>query len=277
MKKEQSADNRDARSRSQSLERGLRVLELLGASDIELGVRDLARELNLAKSIVQRLLNTLSDRAFVEQEAVTRKYRIGPKAFEIGSGFTRGGSLAEVGLPELEKMAKAYQLNSYLGILRDHEALYLATIQSGGPIAIQVSPGDRIPLHSTALGKALLIDMTDAEIKATFGSARLEKRTSSTKISVSALVAEIRSAEKTGYTLSLGENIIGIYSFGAPIRDSSGRIVAAISGALPQAMVQKNSLPQLGGAVAAAAARISQRLGASSRVLAARAKNGNAS
>lgn len=269
MKSERSTDNRDIKSRSQSLDRGLQVLEMLAASDTELGVRDLARELGIAKSIVQRLLNTLVDRAFIEQEPQSRKYRIGSKSFEIGAGFTRSGSLAEICLPELEKMAKAHQLNCYLGILRDSEALYLATIQGSGPIAIQVSPGDRIALHTTALGKALLLDMSDAEIRNLLTASRLTRRTASTKVSVPALIAEIRKAEKHGYTLSLGENIIGIYSFGAPIRDKTGRIVAAISGALPQAMMQRKALPQLGEAVAAIAERISQRLGASSRNLAA--------
>lgn len=265
MKTERSTDNRDIKSRSQSLDRGLQVLETLAAMDSEMGVRDLARELGIAKSIVQRLLNTLSDRAFIEQDAQSRKYRIGSKSFEIGAGFTRSGSLAEICLPELEKLSKAHQLNCYLGILRDSEALYIATIQGSGPIAIQVSPGDRIALHTTALGKALLIDMTDAEIRTLLSASRLMRRTASTKVSVPALIAEIRKAEKAGYALSLGENIIGIYSFGAPIRDNTGRIVAAISGALPQALMQRKSLPLLGEAVAAVAERISQRLGASSR------------
>jgi len=265
MKSERSTDIRDIKSRSQSLDRGLQVLETLAATDTELGVRDLARELGIAKSIVQRLLNTLSDRAFIEQDAQSRKYRIGSKSFEIGAGFTRSGSLAEICLPELEKLSKAHQLNCYVGILRDSEALYIATIQGSGPIAIQVSPGDRIALHTTALGKALLIDMSDAEIRALLSASRLTRRTASTKVSVPALIAEIRKAEKAGYALSLGENIIGIYSFGAPIRDKTGRIVAAISGALPQALMQRKSLPQLGEAVAAVAERISQRLGASSR------------
>jgi len=275
MKSGQSTDNRntegrDAKSRSQSLDRGLRILEMLGAADDTIGVRDLARELDLSKSIVQRLLNTLSERDFVEQEPVTRKYRIGPHAFEIGSSFMRGGSLAEVSLPEMEPMVRDHKLNSYLGILRENEALYLATLQSSGPIAIQVSPGDRIPLHTTALGKALLLDMNDAEIKAILSASDLIRRTPKTKLSVAALVAEIRKARKQGYTLSEGENIIGIYSIGAPLRDSNGRIVAAISGALPQAMVSRAKLDQLGAVVAATAERISQRLGASRRKLASR-------
>ncbi len=242
------------------------VLEAVGSSEVDLGVRDLARELGIAKSIVQRLLNTLHDRGFVEQEPVSRKYRIGARAFEIGSGFTRSGSLAQIATPELEQLTKHHQLNSYLGILRDNAALYLATLQSSGPIAIQVSPGDRIPLHTTALGKALLFDMPDAEIRALLEASPMERRTPKSKLAVSSLIKEIRQAKMLGFTLSEGENIIGIVSIGAPVYDATGHIVAAISGALPSEAIARGKLDQLSRAVMATAARISQRLGAPRRL-----------
>ena len=70
---------------SQSLERGLAVLELLDGSETPLGVRELARRLALGPAIVQRLLNTLGSRGYVEQAAETRRYRIGPRALGLGA------------------------------------------------------------------------------------------------------------------------------------------------------------------------------------------------
>ncbi len=268
MEKEPSSDNRDGKSKSQSLDRGLMVLEAIGAAETDLGVRDLARMLGIAKSIVQRLLNTLYERGFVEQEPVSRKYRIGARAFEIGSGFTRSGSLAQIATPELELLTKQHQLNSYLGILRDNTALYLATLQSSGPIAIQVSPGDRIPLHTTALGKALLFDMSDAEIRALLEGTQMERRTAKSKLGIAALIKEVRQAKALGFTISEGENIVGIYSIGAPVYDATGHIIAAISGALPVDLVGRGNLDHLSRAVVATAARISQRLGAPRRLAA---------
>lgn len=261
MELEQRSDNRNSRGRSQSLERGLRLLETLGASEGELGVRDLARRMGLASSIVQRLLNSLAEREFIEQEATSRKYRIGPRAFEVGSRFTRPGGIAEVSTPELQRIAKEFQLNSYLGVLRKGEALYLATVQSG-PIALRVSPGDRIPLHSTALGKALLLGSSEQEIRDLLGGRPLPQVTRKTKTDIEALLRDMEKSRQRGYALSESENILGIHSVGAPVHDGTGRIIGAISGALPQAFASRQKLAELARVIVSAASRISQRLGA---------------
>jgi DNA-binding IclR family transcriptional regulator len=116
-------------------------------------------------------------------------------------------------------------------------------------------------LHATALGKALLLDMEEDEVSALFQDHPLDRVTENTVVDVAKLTAQIRTARTVGYTTAFNENIAGVVSVGAPIRNAAARVHAAISIAVPRAIYPKIDIAEAGEIVAAAAKRISAQLG----------------
>jgi DNA-binding IclR family transcriptional regulator len=265
MKSEQSPDNRDKidKNISQSVARALSVLDLLGDSAAELGVREIARRLKIAPSIAQRLLSTLAASNYVEHGADGLKYRIGHRAFQIGRAYLSHTDLQAVSLPELRTMAERDRINSYLGVLRDGAVIYLAALQSHGPIAITSAPGSRGCLHSTAFGKALLAELTDDEVASVVGPEPFRRLTAHTKTDLASLLTELADVRRLGYAVSDQENLDSVFAVGAVIRDATGQAIAALSGALPRNQLGPDDRENLCSIVCAAALRISQRLGLS--------------
>lgn len=248
-------------SGSLSLERGLSVLEALKGADEPLGVRELARRLELSAPAVQRLLNTLAAGNYVEQAPDSRRYRIGHAVLALAQHVLRKDRLLLLAEPELRVLASEGCFNAFLGVRRGDAGLYLLAIQSKSPIVIRSAPGEAMHLHSTALGKALLMGLSDDAIIDLLGEAPLERLTPRTVIEVPKLVGQIKIARSVGYTTSLDENLTGIVSVGAAVRDAEGAIIAAISVAYPRSVGPQVEIAEIGEAVVVAAARISAGLG----------------
>jgi DNA-binding IclR family transcriptional regulator len=265
MKAEHSPDNRDNMDKnlSQSVARALSVLNLLGDSGGELGFRVVARRLKIAPSIAQRLLSTLAASNYVEHGADGLKYRIGHRAFQIGQAYLSHTDLQAVSLPELRIMAERDRINAYLGVLRDGAVIYLAALQSHGPIAITSAPGSRGWLHSTAFGKALLAELADEEVARIVGPEPFHRLTKHTKTALTSLLTELADVRRLGYAVSDQENLDSVFAVGAVIRDATGQAIAALSGALPRNQLGPNDRENLCKVVCAAALRISLRLGLS--------------
>ena len=118
---------------NQSVARALAILNLLASRSEPLGVREIARQLKLAPSIAQRLIKTLARDGFLEQTGTTLRYAIGYKAFQVGNTFVAQTNLHSAVLPELYALADE-QINAFLGVMRDASIVYLATVQSSGPV-----------------------------------------------------------------------------------------------------------------------------------------------
>jgi DNA-binding IclR family transcriptional regulator len=259
MEVQHCSDNRNV---TQTLSRGLDLLQTLAAARADMGVRELARALNLGPTMVQRLLNRLVAHAFVEQNAQTRKYAIGHRAFVVGRGYIAGSGVVDAAMPVLRAIVDATELNAYLGELRDRFALYLLVLQSRGPIAVRATPGERTLLHTTAMGKALLAGKDRASIEALVGAGPLPARTPRSITRLPELLKDLARARETGVTISDEENLPGVFAAGAPVHDSHGNVVAAVSLACPAAMADEEARAVICNQVRDAAAQISRRMGA---------------
>lgn len=246
---------------NQSVARALTILNLLTSQSEPLGVREIARQLRIAPSIVQRLVKTLACAGFLEQSSATLRYAIGYRAFHIGNAFMAQTNLHSAVLPELYALADQ-QINGFLGVMRDASVVYLATIQSDGPVAINHRPGARTHLHSTAMGKALLADLPEHEVRALLTQSSLPSLTPKTKISVPQLISDLAAIKRQGYSVSEEENRLGFLSIGSAIRDASGVVIAAISGAVPIVGLKNQDRGRIVRLVVQAAQNASRRLGA---------------
>ena len=252
---------RPPRSGSQSLERGLDILEMIEAESGDIGVRELARRLELSPTIVQRLVSSLAVRGYIEKNLETSRYRLGHRSMILGASGERGVDYAATARRELDKLAHDYHLNGFVSVLRGGRAIYLLAVQAESPVAIRVSLGSEMPLHSTAAGKVLLASLDDGDARKLLGRAKLAAITPHTITDAAALVASLAKVRRQGYATVVEENIPGVLSVGAPITDRGGNVVAALSVAFPKYLESGLTLQGSIPLVTAAALRISRALG----------------
>jgi len=246
---------------SQSLERGLDVLEVVEAAGGEVGVREIGRRLRLSPTIVQRLVTSLARRGYVEKNSDTQRYRLGYRAMVLGASSEHGSDYIVTARRELERLARDHRLNGFVSVLHGGRAVYLLAVQADGPVAIKVDPGSEMPLHSTAAGKVLLASVGDAEARKLLGGGRLTAITPHTITDPAALVAVLAKVRRQRYALVVEENIRGVLSVGAPIVDRHGRVLAALSVAFPKYLEAGLTLQSVTPLVTGAAERISRAVG----------------
>jgi DNA-binding IclR family transcriptional regulator len=252
---------------SQSLERGLDILEMIEAEGAELGVREMARRAELSPTIVQRLISSLAWRGYVEKNSETSRYRLGHRSLSLGASSERAFDYAVTARRELERLAREHHLNGFVSVLRGGRAIYVLAIQADGPVAIKVSPGSEMPLHSTSAGKVLLAALSDTEARKLLGSRKLGALTPHTVTDPAAVLASLAKVRRQGFATVNEENIPGVLSVGAPIRDRSGAVVAALSVAFPKYLDADQTLASVEPLVTGAALNVSRMLGMPSAML----------
>ncbi|MEV3985421.1 IclR family transcriptional regulator [Nonomuraea sp. NPDC049758] len=207
----------------QSVRRAIGLLGCFGGGDASLGLSDLARRMGLSTSTTHRLARTLAATGFLEQEARTGRYRLGPSITELGQlSFHRRG-LHRVA-PELAELARITSATVDLAVRNDRHAVIL----SGGSLNPDSGAGLRRPLHSTALGKVLLA--WDPE-----GSADLEALgplpalTGRTIVDHRELREELVRVRESGYALNDGESGDGIRTVAVPVLDRHNHVRYALA------------------------------------------------
>lgn len=246
---------------SQSLDRGLDILEIINAADQPMGIREVARQLDISPPIVQRLINTLAQRRYLRQDPQSRRYSIGYQALSFIASLNANDALIVEARPEMVQLTKTLPLDTYLAVRQGPQAIYLLCVQSEGPVTVRSEPGQLLPLHSTAIGKIFLSDMGIEAAKDLLGPGPLPAITSATVTDPALLLQQLDSVRAKGVATVENENIMGITSAGAPIHDASGRICAAVSASFSPHFNPQLDIHQVITEVKAAADHISAKLG----------------
>jgi len=243
-----------------AVDRALTVLGLLASTPTGMDASTLARGAQLHVSTVFRILQTLKLRNFVV-EAPSGLYSVGPKAFEVGSSFLRSTSLQSEGQTIVERLSAQTGETASLGILDSDEVFYLAIAHGQRELGIQSNVGTRHPVYCTALGKVLMADLDWPEARALLARIERTRMTINTIVNIGKLREELLTVGSQGYALDAEERTIGVRAVGAPVRDHSGRVVAAVSAAGPAFRIAGASQELLIRQVQKLAAEFSQRLG----------------
>jgi len=249
-----SSDDAARPSGSQTLFRGLDVLEAV-AGGIS-GLPELATSLDLHKSTTYRLAAALVERDYL-RFTPGFGYTLGPKLLELGSAAHSNIDLVQIAKPILSELSAHTSDTVHLGVYDNESVLYLDKIAGGRRIVISSRVGERQPLHSTGLGKALMLDMEEAEWRTIYKS---EKGPKDPKFLAQWLRRMAEYAGK-GHAFDLEENEDRIRCVSAPIRDAAGSIVGAISVSSATQYMEEARMASLSADVKQAAGRISQALG----------------
>lgn len=210
-------------SGSQTLQRGLDVLDAVAEGSI--GLAELAKELGLTRSTTHRLAAALVERRYLTLTP-REGYSLGPKLLELGFLAQRQRDLFRVARPHLEALSALTEDTVHMGVMDNDKALYLDKLPGRRRIEISSRVGDRQPVTSTGLGKALILDEDEERWRELF------QRETRGKASAEALrewLGRMRGYAAEGHAFDLEENEDRIRCVAAPIRDVTGRIVGAIS------------------------------------------------
>jgi IclR family acetate operon transcriptional repressor len=242
-----------------------RAFDILGAftpGEPDLSLAAMAAKVSLPKATALRLLVCLTQAGFVEQDVASGRYRLGLRAFEIGAGYLAGLEVDGVARPYLEQMANEFNETSTLGVRDGTDVVYIAMVRGESELGLQTRIGARRPVYCTAMGKALIAQMSKAELEALFAGYRFVRYTERTIGSLTALRRELTIVHQRGWAEDDQERLIGLRTVAAPIRDFSGNVVAAISMSTHAHSVTTKRFDRLVSGVVAAAGDISTRMGA---------------
>jgi len=249
----------------QSIERVSIILETLSHYPQGLSLGDLSRRIDLSKGTTHRLLSSLTYLGYTRQISETKNYSLGFKLVELGNRLLNQIDFRIEARPYLLDLAESTKETVHLVILDQQEALYIDKVEAGGQLSglrMVSTLGSRIPAHCTAVGKVLLAALPEIKIAKLVNEKGLIKRTENTITDFGKLKTHLQRVRMDGYALDQEENEIGINCIGAPIRDSRGEVIAAISISGPVNRMEGRILKtELKNRVTEMALRISRKIG----------------
>jgi DNA-binding IclR family transcriptional regulator len=244
------------------LKRSLDVLRILAEStEHGASLAELSRAIRAPKSSVFKILTTLEAEGFVSRSRLTDKYQLTLKLLALGHAAVERINLRRELYPFLKALKDRTGECVNLGILQDGKAIYIESLEGPGPVKVIVRPGQALALHSTALGKALLAGLPAAEVDRLLRGSRLAAHTPHTCTSPTRLKKQLAQVQRQGYALDLEEDTLDMVCAGAPIRDHTGRVIAAVSVTAPRYRMSRATLRTTAAAVVKAAERMSTWLG----------------
>lgn len=207
----------------------LSVLEAFNQNPREpVSLEQITRSVGMAKTSVHRLLYSLKKLGYVEQHD-NGNYFLSYKFYQIGRSGLPYRHLAALSKPVLNKLVIRTGESAHMAVLENGLVVFVAVVASQNAYRCAAEVGDCNYAHSTALGKCMLAHMSRAEADAAVSARGLPKLTAATITDKAQLALELEKVRNQGYAISNNENTDGVICVAAPIFDSGGSVVAALS------------------------------------------------
>ncbi len=223
----------------QSLDRGLTILQTVARSKQPVGLGELSDLLEVDRSSVFRLAQTLRRRGFLATPAGRKDYILGSAMWTLSRQYDWSNMLVRVAHDELKSLAQGLNETAHLAIREGTHALFIDSVHARHVIVVAGQTGELVPLYATAHGKALLADCVERDLKTLFGAKKLQQYTKTTIDAVPALVKECAGIRKRGYALDEAEFMDGVRCLAAPIRLADHTIVGSVGVSAPAARFLK--------------------------------------
>jgi IclR family KDG regulon transcriptional repressor len=232
---------------TRALHRGLLVLEAIATrgGDGGLGVTDIATDSGIDKATAARLAQTLCALGYAYQDKATRRYRLTGRLLWLGAAYRSSLDLPRHSGPHLAELRRRCDETVHLGVRELDRIVYIAKLETQRPVQIGSAVGQTMPLHTTALGKALLSAMPTGDREELIASLDLTPRTAQSITTVERLRREIEATTSRGYSIDDRENEETIICVGAPIVNVIGEVLGAISVSGPSFRIE-DSIEELG-------------------------------
>lgn len=217
---------------NRTLQRGLSILELLSDHPDGLELHEIASALTLPKSTAHNLVKTLLALRYIRLTPANR-YQLTLKTFEVGASVVQTTDVTQVLRNYMLKAYAECNETMHCGVLAGKDVLYIDKIESTQSIRMASHVGIRMPLYATAMGKAFLAEMTDADIRDLYPENALSPLTAHTIPTVDALIAQMAEIRQRGWATENQENVDNVSCVGVAILDRDGKPAYALSISAP--------------------------------------------
>lgn len=245
----------------QVLDRALAALAALSNTSNECSLAELCPTLGLHKSTTHRLMMVLEQHRLVVKNPDTGRYRLGLRLYELGSRAIDGLDLRGRVRPHLDRLQERFGETVFFCILDEGQVFYVEKVESQRSVRTACMVGSRAPAYCTAVGKAMLSELPEAEVTAIIEKSGLKGITANTITTPARLKAELRLVRSRGYAIDDEEKEEGLRCVGAVVRTHSRKLSAAMSISGPAFRMTKERIPEVGQALMQAAGDLSAELG----------------
>jgi len=211
-----------------SLGKGISMMELLGNSSEPLSLTQIAQRMETNKTTAQRFLHTLMDLGYVRQVA-GKRYMLGNKVLSLAFQFLHSEGAFNIARPYLEELSSDLQRSVSMGVLDGTEVLVIFRKEHTRFYPFAVYVGSRIPAYCTTMGKVLLAAQPREQLKDLLSRTNLFKVTPKTKTNKNEIIKDLKATRERGYGIADQEFSLDLYSFGVPLLNHEGQVVASVS------------------------------------------------
>jgi len=233
----------------QSIIRALEILEALGSAGRATGITDIAEEVNLPLPTVHRILGTLVGAGYVTQTP-RRLYALGARLITLA--HYAGGALGVALRPYLAKVVEATGESASIAMLDQDFARYISHVPTEYSTRMNAEVGNRVSLHATGVGKAILSALSEGEVKSILARYDLRRFTPHTVTDPAAMLEELERCQQAGFAMDREEHEIGTLCVAMPIPGSLP-LAISVSGPpsrLTDQVIEGVALPALRQAIA---------------------------
>jgi len=249
-------------SNIKSLDKGLKLLVDISNYETGTTITALDRKFRFGKSTIHRLLTTFKASDFIRHDIGNGRYMLGYKIFEMSHKFEQNTFLVMAGKRYLKDITRITQETTNLGVLDGRDVIYLAKEESFQQLRTSAPVGSRVPAPCTALGKSLLSDLSDKELDELYPSSKnLPKMTVRSIVNIRFLKRELQKIREEGISYDNEETVMGIRCIGVPIKNFTGKVVAAISISLPAQRADSNLIFKYSNPLKNKGEKLSRELG----------------
>ena len=221
------ADDSPIKAGVQSVERAFELLEIMASAGPSISFGELAARAELPQPTIHRLVRTLLNMGYVRQ-LPNRHYALGPKLIRLGERAAR--LIGSWSRPHLAELVERTGESANMAVLDNDMAVYVAQVPSPHSMRMFTEVGRRVHVHSTGVGKALLMQLSDEALLALLKRTGMPASNQNTHTTTDALMEDIELSRSRGYAVDEGEQEIGVRCFAVPVPDAPTLTAISISG-----------------------------------------------
>jgi IclR family transcriptional regulator, KDG regulon repressor len=244
-----------------SVSRALDIIDIVSSNKGGLGVTEIANQIDINKSSVYRILTTLVQYGYIEQDQETSRYKLGYKFLEMSSKLLESIDLREEAKPYLRELESKTNEVIHLVVYDQGEVIYIEKLEGTETLRMHSKVGKRAPMHCTAVGKAILAHLPSHVVLEILERKGMPKHTDHTITDKDELLKELIQVKQQGFALDLEENEYGIRCMAVPIFNHVGNVIAAVSISGPTIRMTDERIKQLQTPMLQIGKQISARLG----------------
>jgi IclR family transcriptional regulator, KDG regulon repressor len=244
-----------------SVSRALDIINIVSLKKDGLGVTEIAKQMDINKSSVYRILSTLARYGYIEQDEETGRYKLGYKFLEVSSKLLESIDLRAEAKPYLRELENDTNEVIHLVVYDQGEVVYIEKLEGTETLRMHSKVGKRAPMHCTSVGKAILAHLPSSVVLDILERKGMPMHTDKTITDWDVFLQELIQVKQKGYALDLEENEYGIRCIAVPIFDHLGKVIAAVSVSGPTIRMTDERIEQLQTRMLQIGKQISARLG----------------